>query len=148
MQKERKSGIYCIENIITNKKYIGQSVDIDTRWKKHKYELNRDNHKNKYLQSAWNKYGEDKFKFYILDLCSEEELDEKEIYWIEHYNTVDRELGYNLTSGGQFKKGSLSDEVKQKLSNSIKKSYDNTNLREIRRDNALTQWSKPEYREK
>ena len=148
MQNERKSGIYCIENIITNKKYIEQSIDVDERWRKHISELNHNYHHNDYLQKAWNKYSEDNFKFYVLEYCNINDLDDKEIYYIDLYNTTDRNIGYNLTSGGQFKKGSLSYEVKQKLSNSIKKSYDNTNLREIRRDNALTQWSKPEYREK
>ena len=64
MQKERKSGIYCIENIITNKKYIGQSIDVNERWRKHISELNHNYHHNDYLQKAWNKYGEKGFKFY------------------------------------------------------------------------------------
>ena len=69
MQKERKSGIYCIENIITNKKYIGQSIDVNERWRKHISELNHNYHHNDYLQKAWNKYGEDSFKFYVLEYC-------------------------------------------------------------------------------
>ena len=41
MQKDTLvSGIYCIENLSTNKKYIGQSVNIYERWKKHISELN------------------------------------------------------------------------------------------------------------
>lgn len=31
MQNQKKIGIYCIENLINNKKYIGQSLDIDNR---------------------------------------------------------------------------------------------------------------------
>ena len=31
--KQKKSGIYCIENIVNRKKYIGQSIDIEERWK-------------------------------------------------------------------------------------------------------------------
>ena len=104
MQNERKSGIYCIENIITNKKYIGQSIDVDERWRKHISELNHNYHHNDYLQKAWNKYGEDSFKFYVLEYCDICELDTKEIYYIDLYNTTDRNIGYKLTSGGQFKK--------------------------------------------
>lgn len=60
------SGIYCIENLSNSKKYIGQSVNISDRWKKHISELNRGSHHNDYLQKAWNKYGKNEFKFYVL----------------------------------------------------------------------------------
>ena len=93
MQNEIKSGIYCIENITTNKKYIGQSIDINDRWRKHISELNHSSHHNDYLQKAWNKYGENDFKFYVLEYCSDDELDEKEIYYINLYNTIDRKYG-------------------------------------------------------
>ena len=53
------SGIYCIENIINNKKYIGQSKHINERWLKHISELNHGYHHNDYLQKSWNKYGKD-----------------------------------------------------------------------------------------
>ena len=51
------SGIYCIENGINHKKYIGQSKNILYRWKKHISALNSNTHDNSYLQSSWNKYG-------------------------------------------------------------------------------------------
>ena len=60
------SGIYCIENKINNKKYIGQSQNIKTRWNSHIRKLDKNIHDNKYLQSSWNKYGKDNFKFYII----------------------------------------------------------------------------------
>ena len=63
------SGIYCIENKINNKKYIGQSIDIDRRWQEHKNELNRNAHANQYLQNAWNKYDAFNFDFYIIKAC-------------------------------------------------------------------------------
>lgn len=64
MAKEKLCGIYCIENTVNGKKYIGQSVNIYTRWKQHKNDLNNDAHCNEHLQSAWNCYGEEAFKFY------------------------------------------------------------------------------------
>lgn len=148
MQDKLKSGIYCIENINNNKKYIGQSVDVQDRWRKHKSELEHHVHHNSYLQNAWNKYGEDVFNFYVLEYCEIEQLDEKEIYYIDLYKTTNRDCGYNLKSGGQLSGSYYTEEIKEKMSKSIKTSYQNSNLREIRKDNALNQWSNPEIKAK
>lgn len=99
--RKKLCGIYCIENIINNKKYIGLSRDIKRRWNEHKTELNNDHHTNKYLQSSWNKYGKDKFNFYVIELCSEEVLSDKECYYIKLFKTLSHQRGYNITSGGE-----------------------------------------------
>ena len=89
-------GIYCIENMINNKKYIGQSIHIHRRWSEHKYELNNNMHANDYLQKSWNKYKADSFKFYVLENCDIEQLNDKEYYYMSLYNTMDENYGYNL----------------------------------------------------
>lgn len=94
-------GVYCIENIQNNKKYIGISKDIKRRWSEHKVQLNAHHHVNHFLQAAWDKYGEDNFKFYIIELCDEEQLSERECYYIRFYNSLSHEQGYNLTTGGE-----------------------------------------------
>ena len=99
--KEILCGIYCIENTINGKRYIGLSRDIERRWIEHRSELNRKDHVNQYLQSAWNKYGEDSFKFYIVELCDEESLSDRECHYIDKYKTLSHEYGYNLTVGGE-----------------------------------------------
>lgn len=99
--KEILCGIYCIENVINNKKYIGLSRDINRRWLEHRSELNRGVHINQYLQRSWNIYGEQSFKFYVVELCEPEDLSDKECYYIEAYNTLSHQNGYNLTTGGE-----------------------------------------------
>lgn len=148
MHDKLKSGIYCIENINNNKKYIGQSVDVQDRWRRHKSELEHSVHHNSYLQNSWNKYGEDIFCFYVLEYCEIEQLDEKEIYYIDLYNTTNRDCGYNLKSGGQLSGSYYTKETKEKISKSVKESYQNSNLREVRKNNALNQWSNPKIKEK
>lgn len=147
MQEVTKSGIYCIENTVSSKKYIGQSVNVNNRWRQHRNELNKNCHFNDYLQKSWNKHGESCFRFYVLEYCNEEDLDEREIYYIELYNTLNRDYGYNLKTGGQSNP-SLSEESRKKLSESIQKSYLDPNRRKIQRDNALKQWTNPEIKAK
>lgn len=93
-------GIYKITNLINGKSYIGQSVDIYRRWKQEKDESkNINSHGYDYpLMRAFRKYGIDNFEFEILEECNIESLNEKEIYWINFYNTFFD--GYNQTLGG------------------------------------------------
>lgn len=111
----RLCGIYMIENIVNHKKYIGQSVDIYSRWKRHKSELTNGTHNNQYLQSAWNKYGEDNFVFSIIKQCDKDELDDCEVLYIKQFDTMNKYNGYNLESGGRKNKY-LSKETLQKIS--------------------------------
>lgn len=94
-------GIYCIENAINHKKYIGMSRNIKRRWSEHRHELRNHIHVNPYLQCAWDKYLEENFKFYIIELCDETLLSERECYYIQLYKTLSHENGYNLTTGGE-----------------------------------------------
>ena len=106
-------GIYKIQNKVTNKVYIGKSVNIEKRWIQHRCHLNNNVHANDYLQKAWNKYGENGFNFSVLCECEESALDEKEIYYINLYKATDRSHGYNLREGGDG--GAMSQETIEKL---------------------------------
>jgi group I intron endonuclease len=97
------TGIYKIENKINGKVYIGQARDILLRWQEH-----RDNYLykryNYCLYMAFEKYGIENFEFSVIELCSEEELNDKEKHWIQHFHSYlgDKNCnGYNMTTGGE-----------------------------------------------
>lgn len=85
------SGIYIITNTVNDKAYIGSSVDIHKRWKRHLKDLKANKHHSIILQRAWNKYGEKSFTFSVLEKCSEENLLNEENYYFKilkpEYNT-------------------------------------------------------------
>lgn len=148
MYKDIICGIYSIENTINHKKYIGQSVNIKQRWCHHKNDLNNGQHDNDYLQKLWNKYGASAFKMKILEECSKDELNDKERYYIDLYNTLDDKFGYNLKSGGQDK-NYVTDEIKEKISKANKKYYkEHPEARQQMSVNAYKQWSNPEIKAK
>ena len=109
------TGIYMITNLINGKSYIGQSVDIKRRFWDHRcitHETNR------HLKNALRKYGKDSFKYEILEECSQEDLDDREIYYIEKLQPE-----YNVTPGGQGRKKRLPESVKEELREKSKKQW-------------------------
>lgn len=108
-------GIYMITNLVNGKKYIGQSICIERRFREH---CNNGKYTDKSLiDTAIQKYGVSNFRFDILEVLPEnnEILDEKERLWIKYYNTYENHDDYNLTDGGMSGR-KLSEETKNKLS--------------------------------
>lgn len=92
--------IYCIENIENGKKYIGLTKDYVKRWYGHKRSFICGNRISTAMQNAINKYGVDKFKFYILIICFDDDMPYYEKEYIKKYKTLVRENGYNILEGG------------------------------------------------
>lgn len=103
--------VYITTNLVNGKIYIG-----------------KDKHNNeKYfgsgllLKEAIKKYGILNFKKEILDHCdSLEDLNEKEKFWIDQYQSFKREIGYNLTLGGDGGLTVLDDDKREKIYEKIK----------------------------
>ena len=94
--------IYKITNDINNKVYIGKTLlDIEKRFKEHKQDSHRRLEENRPLYRAMNKYGQEHFSIELIEECLIEELSDKEIYWIDFYNSYKN--GYNATLGGDGK---------------------------------------------
>lgn len=112
-------GIYKITNIINGKCYIGQSKNIEQRFKEHQY------HKQTIVGSEIELYGLENFKFEVLEECDEARLDQLEEYYIKKYDSIKK--GYNRVQGGQHNKGESNANVsltEQDIYN-IRESYKN-----------------------
>lgn len=132
-----RSGIYAIVNIANGKLYIGSAVKLNRRKSQHLNKLNLDTHRNRHLQSSFNKYGKDYFVFKVVEYCEIKDLIAREQIWINQFD-FDIQL-YNLnpiagsflgfkhteesrTKMSQVHKGKIfSKETRNKLSQSCKK---------------------------
>lgn len=115
--------IYKITNDVNDKVYIGKTLlSIDKRLSEHKQDSCRDQKQTRPLYRAMNKYGCDKFHIELVEECPIDNLSEREIFWIDFYNSYKN--GYNATIGGDGKqlydydaiiKGFLSGKLIQEL---------------------------------
>lgn len=93
-------GIYKIENLVNGKSYIGQSIDIKSRWRQHRSASSNSLNKNYEfpLYRAIRKYGLNNFNFVVLEECEPSLLNEREKYWIQYFDSYKN--GYNQDEGG------------------------------------------------
>lgn len=94
--------IYKIVNDINNKIYIGKTTfSIERRWQEHSKDYKKLSQQHRPLYSAMQKYGIEHFHISLIEECNLLELDQRERYWIESYNSFIN--GYNATIGGDGK---------------------------------------------
>jgi group I intron endonuclease len=106
--------IYKITNILNNKIYVGQTKnDLEKRWKSHL----KTNSNCRYLNSAFKKNGVNNFKFELICISFDENLNEIEKYYIKKLNCLVPN-GYNLKEGGNS--SNHNEETKKKISESLK----------------------------
>lgn len=142
--------IYKITNDVNDKVYIGQTtLSIEARFKRHLYNTNLDI-KTK-LYDAIRSFGAEHFKILLIEEVSDNLLDEKEIYWIEQYDSYYN--GYNSTLGGSGNKRLTqdiatqilllrsNDKTIQEIAKELKCSHD-TVVDVLRRNNLSTAHSK------
>jgi len=110
----KQVGIYCIRNARNGKVYIGSSVNCYHRVKsQHFARLRSGKHSNPHLQSAWNRYGEQSFESFVVELCDESQLLNREQFWIDENNCRDSRYGYNCVRADRKEH---TDKQKQRIS--------------------------------
>lgn len=88
--------IYKISSPHTEKVYIGQTINLKSRWQHHLWSAD---HAEAPLYRAMRKYGKDSFVCEIIEEIEDNLLNDREIYWIRQYNSYVPN-GYNCTYGG------------------------------------------------
>lgn len=120
--------IYLIKNNINNKLYIGQtSQGYLVRFKQH-LKLLKSN-ESQAIHKAIKKYGKENFHVELIETChSLEELNKKEEFWINHYNSFNN--GYNLCMGGnQSRRPKI--KIPKEILNKIIIDYESLSLRQL-----------------
>lgn len=101
--------IYIIKNTVNGKVYIGQTrTSVDQRWKEH---FRHAQYGDQVINRAMRKYGVDKFYIETLEICDVSIIDEREVYYIDLFDSTNKTKGYNVSLGGstpKFKRKALS----------------------------------------
>lgn len=96
---EKNCGIYCWCNRVNGKRYVGQSTNLKKRYMRFvRWNSAYGNiHTNKPIDVDRQTYPDLKYwEYTILEYCSNEHLSERELYWMDYYNTTNTECGYNI----------------------------------------------------
>lgn len=119
-----RTGIYKILNILNGDFYIGSAVHFYNRKSKHLTTLRSGKHNNKHLLHAFNKYGEENFKFFLIEECTKENLPILEQKYIDDLNPH-----YNICKVVEGRWGLKHDEsTKSKIKESVKKFHSEIGL--------------------
>lgn len=93
MRRGKRSGIYAIQCIDNDSWYVGQSVDMEKRWKEHLSELRKGIHRNGRLQNNYNKHGEQSLVFHNIESCEIKLLTQREQFWYDYFkDTLHRDM--------------------------------------------------------
>lgn len=92
-----ESGIYCIRNLVSGRRYVGSASNFEKRWRLHLRNLQTGDHHSRILQASWNKHGESAFVFQILEYVGDrQELLKREQFWIDAIGAATQDRGLNV----------------------------------------------------
>jgi group I intron endonuclease len=128
IQHKGKTGVYCIRNIINGKVYIGKAKCIWRRIHGHlsALKLKNKSQENQHMINSFEKYGKENFEYFVLEYLPLDNkiLSEKELYWMNFYNSTNRLKGYNLRMDSSTNM-ICHKETSIKISERIKKEWEN-----------------------
>lgn len=114
--------IYIIKNDLNDKVYIGQTTQsLQKRFNGHCCHSKSDRSVNMHIKRAIHKYGKEHFKIELIEECDASLLDEREIYWIEKYDSFNN--GYNLTVGGDSNREAMTSPLEKTIDIELFKSF-------------------------
>lgn len=109
--------VYVIRNLVNGKVYVGQAKNPAVRKAGHFYEARKGNKRP--LYASIRKHGAENFSFEVLEECADELINERERFWVSHFDSYNLEKGYNLTNGGN-QCFTVSDQTRQQMSEKAK----------------------------
>jgi group I intron endonuclease len=135
-KNKNKSGIYAIINRVNNKIYIGKTKNFYKRYHQYLYDIKnkKTEHINTYLLNSIIKHKSENFRFEIIEILNLNKINlfnEKELFWMDIYNSCIKLKGYNLrrdSSTGMI----VHEETSKKISERLKKEW----LEGIRKDHS------------
>jgi len=118
-------GIYYIKCTINKKVYIGSSINIEQRIKRHLWMLKNNKHSNSYFQNIYNKYKLTNLKFGVIELCEEDNLCQREQYYIDNNKKL-----INIAKIDVIRI-SLDETTRNKISKTLTKKFKNGKINRI-----------------
>ena len=144
MEEKIDGKVYLIFCWVTLKVYVGQTIQgIEARFKQHC----RDKRDKAMVSKPIRKYGKDKFSVIQIDSANNyEDLNKKEIFWIDYFDATNKEFGYNLSKGGTGNSHPIKDmgSYKKKMSE-ISKSRWTEEERQKKSLESKIKWKDPEF---
>lgn len=97
--------IYRIYNVVNKKFYVGSTVNTRERFRSHRRQLRSGGHHCKHLQAAWNKYGEECFKFEVIEIVIAQNLQDVEDEWLRKYVGTSKCYNTGLSAAAPWRGG-------------------------------------------
>lgn len=118
----KSAGIYLIRNLLDYKVYVGSAKNLEKRIKQHMWDITNKRHRNKYLQNAVLCHGYENFRFIVLEYdLKSSELAEREQAWMDHYQSFNDNIGYNIQPKAYSNLGNpMPESAKIKIRNAFK----------------------------